>query len=131
MRERGATNLKLQCRAGCLPVMTRVMKEVGVPVEWGVCLMSDSGRAENIDHVLLDCSAYNNQRKRLMHKVAEAVSAASRGGDRDRGYGKRGVDTDNDGEEGGQPGGSKIHRSCLQEIPEESMAVQEEGSERG
>ena len=79
VRERGATNLKLQCRAGCLPVMTRVMKVVGVPVEWGVCLMCDSGRAENIDHILLDCSAYKNQRKRLMHKVTEAVSAASRG----------------------------------------------------
>jgi len=79
VRERGAMSLKIKCRAGCLPVMTRVMKEVGMPVEWGVCLMCDSGRAETIDHLIMDCSAYDSQRERLLQKVAEAVSVASGG----------------------------------------------------
>ena len=81
VREREATSLKLQCRAGCLPVMSRVMKEVDMPVEWGVCLMCDNGMVETIDHLLMECSAYKSQRVRLMQKVSEALLMATGGED--------------------------------------------------
>ena len=79
VREREATRLKLKCRAGCLPVMTRLIKKLDMPVEWGVCPMCDSGRVETMDHLLMECSAYDSHRDRLLGKIAEAVSAASGG----------------------------------------------------
>ena len=79
MKERGATSLKLQCRADCLPVMKRVMKMMKMPLEWGTCLMCNEGCMETIDHLIMDCNAYATHRERLVTKVTEAYSVAKRG----------------------------------------------------
>ena len=77
MSEREATKLKLQCRAGCLPVMPRIMREVSMPAHWGVCLMCESGNIETVDHIIMECDAYTRDRERLLSKVAVACSVAN------------------------------------------------------
>ena len=79
VNEREAAKLKLLCRAGCLPVMSRIMWEVGMPADWGTCLMCESGNIESIDHLILDCNAYKRHRERLIRKINESYSVAQRG----------------------------------------------------
>ena len=45
--------LKLMCRAGCLPVMKRVVREAGLPPWQGTCKMCNSGEVADIEHMVM------------------------------------------------------------------------------
>jgi hypothetical protein len=67
------SRLKLMCRTRCLPVLTRVAWEAKWPPSWARCLMCTSGEAEDVEHLVMRCSAYTAQRERLMATVSAAV----------------------------------------------------------
>jgi exonuclease III len=79
VKEREATKLKIKCRAKCMPLMKRVMKEANLPPEWARCVMCDSGDVEDEEHFLMKCKAYERHRERMMEKVAEAYSVGNGG----------------------------------------------------
>jgi hypothetical protein len=76
--ERLACHLKMLCRAGCLPTIARVCKELRdvrkIPLggEWARCRMCNSGDIEDIEHIVLYCAAYATQREWMYGKAAEA-----------------------------------------------------------
>ena len=78
VRDRLGGRLKLLCRAGCLPVMARVARELGVKREQGQCMMCRQGE-EDIEHVLLTCQAYSKQRKKLLISVGRSYSRGNSG----------------------------------------------------
>ena len=65
--------LKLLCRADCLPLMARVAWEMDIPDESGKCMMCDSGESEDIAHFILHCHAYRTHRARLHRDVSLAL----------------------------------------------------------
>lgn len=69
--ETAGTKLKLLCRMGCLPVMQYIAQERGWHSSWARCLMCESGKAESISHVLLECRAYEKHRDRML-RIARA-----------------------------------------------------------
>jgi hypothetical protein len=78
VRDRLGGRLKLLCRAGCLPVMARVARELGVNREQGQCMMCRQGE-EDIEHVLLTCQAYSKQREKLLISVGKSYSRGNSG----------------------------------------------------
>ena len=78
VNERLACHLKLLCRAGCLPTIARVCKELRdvrkIPLgdEEAHCRMCKSGAREDIEHIVLHCEAYATHRERMHEKAAEA-----------------------------------------------------------
>ncbi len=62
--------LKLMCRAGCLPVMKRVVREAGLPPWQGTCKMCSSGEVEDIEHMVMRCDAHARHRNKLLERVA-------------------------------------------------------------
>lgn len=65
--------LKLMCRAMCLPILKRVVSEERWDAGWAKCLMCDNGEIEDIDHLLLHCSAYSKYRKTMMDTVSSII----------------------------------------------------------
>lgn len=61
--------LKLMCRAGCLPVLKRVARETGLHAVHGTCKMCNSGNIEDIEHFIIDCEAYSQQRAKMLKSV--------------------------------------------------------------
>jgi hypothetical protein len=78
VKERTGTKLKLLCRMGCLPVLQHIAQERGWHSSWARCLMCESGKAENIRHVLLECSAYEKHRDRML-RTAKAARVGQEG----------------------------------------------------
>ena len=72
--------LKLMCRAGCLPVMKRVVREAGLPPWQGTCRMCSSGEVEDIEHMVMHCAAHARHRNKLLERVSfdPAVSQSDR-----------------------------------------------------
>ena len=61
--------LKLMCRAGCLPILKRVVREAGLPDCHGVCKMCSSGEVEDIDHLIMSCEAHAKHRTKMLKQV--------------------------------------------------------------
>lgn len=70
VEEKTGCKLKLMCRVGCLPVLQRVAWENKWDPGWARCMMCDSGRAEDIQHFMLECKAYKRHREWMMSRVA-------------------------------------------------------------
>ena len=77
--EKTGCKLKLMCRAGCLPVLQRVMWEHKWEPDWARCMMCESGRVEDIKHFLLECEAYRRHRDRMMTKAGDHLPADAEG----------------------------------------------------
>ena len=71
---------RLMCRAGCLPVMKRVVREAGLPPWQGTCRMCSSGEVEDIEHMVMHCAAHARHRNKLLERVSfdPAVSQSDR-----------------------------------------------------
>jgi hypothetical protein len=69
------TRLKMLCRTGCLPLMVRVGKEVKPkwPREMRTCLACNNGAVEDVRHFIMDCPAYAERRRGLLHQVSRAA----------------------------------------------------------
>ena len=80
VKERLGSRLKLMCRAGCLPVLSRVAWELDLREHNGKCPLCDSGEAEDVEHVLLRCPAHQHHRAKMMD-AASSVYATSNDGD--------------------------------------------------
>ena len=61
--------LKLWCRAGCLPVMEKIGHDLGWPAPLHKCLMCEMGTPESPRHLLVECPAYQKQRKAMLAKI--------------------------------------------------------------
>ena len=61
--------LKLMCRAGCLPILKRVAREAKLPAAHGTCKMCNSGSIEDMEHLVMDCDAYSQQRSKMLESV--------------------------------------------------------------
>jgi hypothetical protein len=61
--------LKLMCRAGCLPILKRVAREAKLPAAHGTCKMCSSGSIEDIEHLVMDCDAYSQQRSKMLESI--------------------------------------------------------------
>ena len=70
VEEKTGCKLKLMCRVGCLPVLQRVAWENKWDPGWARCMMCDSGRAEDIQHFMLECKAYKRHREWMTSRVA-------------------------------------------------------------
>ena len=68
--------LKLMCRADCLPVLSRVTWELGISVFNAKCMMCNTGHTEDVKHLLLQCPAYQRQRERMMETAERAFAGA-------------------------------------------------------
>jgi hypothetical protein len=62
--------LKLMCRAGCLPILKRVVREAGLSDRHGVCKMCSSGEVEDIDHLIMSCEAHAKHRIKMLKHVS-------------------------------------------------------------
>jgi hypothetical protein len=69
------TRLKLMCRLGCLPTMDRVAREEKLPPGHERCRMCDTGKVEDITHLLLTCPAHDRHRAKMLTCVEEALSS--------------------------------------------------------
>ena len=72
VQERLGKQLKLLCRAECLPVLSRVTWELGISSEWAMCMMCEKNQVETIEHLLLVCPAYHKHRQEMKNTVATA-----------------------------------------------------------
>jgi hypothetical protein len=61
VQERLGSRLKVMCRAGCLPVMSRV---ACLSRRYGKCPLCDSGEVEDVEHILLHCPAHHTTGQR-------------------------------------------------------------------
>jgi len=61
--------LKLMCRAGCLPILKRVIREAKLPVAHGTCKMCKSGSIEDIEHLVMVCEAHSRHRSKMLESV--------------------------------------------------------------
>ena len=66
--------LKLMCRAGCLPVLKRAVREANLPTEAATCRMCTSNQIEDMDHLMLDCPAYDVPRAKMWQSVPNELS---------------------------------------------------------
>jgi hypothetical protein len=57
--------LKMMCRIGCLPTLARVIREQKLLPSDAKCRLCASGKTEDLDHLLLECSAHNKHREKL------------------------------------------------------------------
>ena len=70
------TRLKLMCRLGCLPIMTRVVREEGLPPAMGCCKLCGEG-AEDVRHLLLDCKKHDRHREKMLLRVGVALDTTA------------------------------------------------------
>ena len=70
------TRLKLMCRLGCLPTMTRVAREEKLPRSSGQCRLCETDSVEDIPHLLLSCPAHDIHRAKMLGVAASAVASA-------------------------------------------------------
>ena len=61
--------LKLMCRAGCLPILKRVVREANLPATAGCCLLCNSGSIEDIEHFILFCESYAIPRAKMLNTI--------------------------------------------------------------
>ena len=66
--------LKLMCRAGCLPVLSRVGREVGWSEQLTRCMMCSTGEPETPNHFIMTCPAYTHHRALLLLRVNTALT---------------------------------------------------------
>jgi hypothetical protein len=79
-RDLKGTRLKLLCRTGSLPLMTRVVREARItsgPLANGRCLACTTGDTEDIQHLVLDCPLYTTHRSTLLTDVHRALTNTS------------------------------------------------------
>jgi hypothetical protein len=69
------TRLKLMCRLGCLPTMTRLAREEKLPVELGNCKLCGLGE-EDTRHLILDCPTHAAHRAKMIERVEKALQSA-------------------------------------------------------
>jgi len=69
------TRLKIMCRLGCLPTMTRVVREEKLPPEQGYCRLCGEGD-EDVRHLLVTCSAHDRHRSKMFRVVESALLAS-------------------------------------------------------
>ena len=79
VQERLGSRLKVMCRAGCLPVMSRVAWELDLSRRHGKCPLCDSGEVEDVEHILLHCPAHQHHRSKMMASVAAVYATANNG----------------------------------------------------
>jgi len=81
VRDKLGCKLKIFCRAGCLPIMERVVWELNLSPENGRCMMCESGEIEDIFHVFLSCQAYSKHRVKLFRAVKSSFARGNDGSD--------------------------------------------------
>ena len=69
VKDRLGSRLKLMCRAGCVPVMSRVVWELGLAAHHGRCPLCNTGETESIDHMLMRCPVHQAHRSKMMAHV--------------------------------------------------------------
>jgi len=69
------TRLKLMCRLGCLPTMTRLAREENLPSELGMCKLCGLGE-EDTRHVVLECPTHAFHRAKMTERADKALLAA-------------------------------------------------------
>ena len=79
VQERLGSRLKVMCRAGCLPVMSRVAWELDLSRRHGKCPLCDSGEVEDVEHILLHCPAHQHHRSKMMASAAAVYATANNG----------------------------------------------------
>ena len=62
------------CRAGCLPVLKRAVREANLPEEAAICRLCTSNRIEDMDHFILDCPAYDVPRAKMWQSAPNKLS---------------------------------------------------------
>ena len=65
--------LKLMCRMGCLPTLSRVIREEAMPISEARCRSCASSSTEDITHLLLECPAYRKHREKLVKDLDLAL----------------------------------------------------------
>ena len=65
--------MKLLCRLGCLPILTRVVREESLPPEQARCRLCDGGESEDLHHFLLVCPALQKHRDKMEAAVAKSL----------------------------------------------------------
>lgn len=66
--------LKLLCRLGCLPTMSRVAREEKLPVEQGRCRLCVQSECEDLNHLLLACPTHDRHRVKMVTAAAGAMA---------------------------------------------------------
>ena len=79
VKDRFGSRLKLMCRAGCLPTIARVAWELGINNSSTGCVLCDTGREEDIPHIMLHCPAHQMHRTRMMDTVSVAYKRGNEG----------------------------------------------------
>ena len=79
VKDRFGSRLKLMCRAGCLPTIARVAWELGINNSSTGCVLCDTGREEDIPHIMLHCPAHQIHRTRMMDTVSVAYKRGNEG----------------------------------------------------
>ena len=72
------TRLKLMCRLGCLPTMSRVAREEKLPPGQGFCRLCGEGAVEDVQHLLLTCSSHERHRVKMVAGVEAALASAGK-----------------------------------------------------
>ena len=74
VKDRLGRQLKLFSRAECLPVLSRVVWELGITEDKAVCIMCRSNQTENLEHFMYACPAYRRQRERMVEETERACA---------------------------------------------------------
>ena len=72
------TRLKLMCRLGCLPTMSRVAREEKLPPGQEFCRLCGEGAVEDIQHLLLSCPLHERHRAKMVAGVDSALVSAGK-----------------------------------------------------
>ena len=65
--------LKLLCRLGCLPTMSRVVREEKLPASQARCRLCVGDAYEDVQHLILTCPAHHRHRTKMMTAVTRAL----------------------------------------------------------
>jgi hypothetical protein len=72
------TRLKMLCRLGCLPLMTRVGREATPPWprEYRTCAACCTGKIEDVHHFVMDCPRYATKRAALLKQAVRELAGS-------------------------------------------------------
>ena len=78
-KDRLGRQLKLFSRAECLPLLSRVVWELGITEDKATCMMCRSNQTENLEHFMYACPAYRRQRERMVEATERAYAHGNNG----------------------------------------------------
>ena len=72
------TRLKMLCRLGCLPLMTRVGREATPPWprEYRTCAACCTGKIEDVRHFVMECPRYADKRATLLKQAVRELAGS-------------------------------------------------------